>query len=412
MKNAPIWLAATAILFATATAPRAQEERAEVIHWWTSGGESAGVRVIAEAFEKAGGTWVDNAVAGGTNARTAAINRIVGGNPPTMVQFNTGRQFEELVDNGLLRPLDDIAEAQGWKDVLPPAILDAITRDGSIYAVPVNIHGTAWMFHNAKIFQDAGVTPPTTWQEVIDVAPALREKGIIPLALGGQPTWEHSLFNAILADEGGPELFRSVYGEGDSGAVEEDGFRHVAELYGQMRDLVDPGSPGRNWNDAVALVITGKAAMTENGDWAKGEFIAAGQQPDADYGCTLMGPHAPMLIGGDVFVFPVIEDDAVIATQDKLAGLILSDQVQIDFNKVKGSIPVRQDVDVSSMDACAQKARAAMNDPARQLEAQELLSTPDRTGATRDVISQFWNNKQATTDDFVQNFADALDSTY
>ena len=57
-----------------------QEMKAEVIHWWTSGGESAAVKVFADQFTKAGGTWVDTAIAGGANARTAAINRIVGGN--------------------------------------------------------------------------------------------------------------------------------------------------------------------------------------------------------------------------------------------------------------------------------------------------------------------------------------------
>src|SRR5688572_10685936 len=76
-----------------------QQMKAEVLHWWTSAGESAAVKVFADQFTKTGGTWVDNAIAGATNARTASINRIVGGNPPTMAQFNTGRQFDELVGN-------------------------------------------------------------------------------------------------------------------------------------------------------------------------------------------------------------------------------------------------------------------------------------------------------------------------
>src|SRR3712207_7533908 len=62
----------------------AQQMKAEVLHWWTSAGESAGVKVFADQFTKAGGTWVDNAIAGGANARTAGINRMVGGNLPTM----------------------------------------------------------------------------------------------------------------------------------------------------------------------------------------------------------------------------------------------------------------------------------------------------------------------------------------
>jgi glucose/mannose transport system substrate-binding protein len=91
------------------------QQKAEVLHWWTSAGESAGVRVFAEQFTKAGGTWVDNAIAGGANARTAGINRMVGGNPPTMMQFNTGKQFDELVSNDLVRDVEQKAQAGKWR---------------------------------------------------------------------------------------------------------------------------------------------------------------------------------------------------------------------------------------------------------------------------------------------------------
>jgi len=117
---------AVAIAFATAfllAAPAsAEEQRAEVIHWWTSGGESAAVKVFADQFTAAGGTWVDTAIAGGANARTAAINRTVGGNPPTAMQLNTGKQFDDLVENDLLTDVDAQAAAQNWKAVLPPSL--------------------------------------------------------------------------------------------------------------------------------------------------------------------------------------------------------------------------------------------------------------------------------------------------
>jgi len=61
---------------------QAQANRAEVLHWWTSGGESAAVKELATAYTKAGGTWVDAAIAGGEQARAAAVNRMVGGTPP------------------------------------------------------------------------------------------------------------------------------------------------------------------------------------------------------------------------------------------------------------------------------------------------------------------------------------------
>ena len=64
-----------AVLVAFAGPLAAQQNKAEVIHWWTSGGESAAVKVFADQFAKSGGTWIDTAIAGGANARTAAINR-------------------------------------------------------------------------------------------------------------------------------------------------------------------------------------------------------------------------------------------------------------------------------------------------------------------------------------------------
>jgi glucose/mannose transport system substrate-binding protein len=384
------------------------QQKAEVLHWWTSAGESAGVRVFADQFTKAGGTWVDNAIAGGANARTAGINRMVGGNPPTMMQFNTGKQFDELVSNDLLRDVEKQAQAGKWREIMPKPIVEASVRNGKFYAVPVNIHGQNWLFYNTKVFADAGLEAPKTFPELIASGEKLKAKGIIPLALGGQPNWEHNLFRAVLVGHGGADMFRKLYGARDQKAMKDPKFKEVVELFGKMRALVDPGSPGRNWNDATALVITNKAAMHFNGDWAKGEFIAAGQTAGKEYGCTLVGQEPKLQIGGDVFVFPATKDKVQLATQDKLIEVLLDPISQIEFNKKKGSIPVRMDVDVSSMDACAQKANAVLKDPANQVEAMELISTPNFSGAMQDAVTQYWNNPSMSADTFIDKVIAAM----
>jgi glucose/mannose transport system substrate-binding protein len=384
------------------------QQKAEVLHWWTSAGESAGVRVFADQFTKAGGTWVDNAIAGGANARAAGINRMVGGNPPTMMQFNTGKQFDELVSNDLLRDVEKQAQAGKWREIMPKPIVDATVRNGKFYAVPVNIHGQNWLFYNTKVFADAGLEAPKTFPELIASGEKLKAKGIIPLALGGQPNWEHNLFRAVLVGHGGADMFRKLYGARDQKAMKDPKFKEVVELFGKMRALVDPGSPGRNWNDATALVITNKAAMHFNGDWAKGEFIAAGQTAGKEYGCTLVGQEPKLQIGGDVFVFPATKDKVQLATQDKLIEVLLDPTSQIEFNKKKGSIPVRMDVDVSSMDACAQKANAVLKDPANQVEAMELISTPNFSGAMQDAVTQYWNNPSMSADTFIDKVIAAM----
>ncbi|MFN3500023.1 MAG: carbohydrate ABC transporter substrate-binding protein, partial [Pannonibacter indicus] len=108
-------LLATAMCLVMPAAVQAAEMKAEVLHWWTSGGESESIKVFADSFKAKGGEWIDSAIAGGPNARTAGINRIVGGNPPTVMQFNTGLQFDELVATGMLSSLDEVAEANKWR---------------------------------------------------------------------------------------------------------------------------------------------------------------------------------------------------------------------------------------------------------------------------------------------------------
>jgi glucose/mannose transport system substrate-binding protein len=384
------------------------QQKAEVLHWWTSAGESASVRVFADQFTKAGGTWVDNAIAGGVNARAAGVNRMVGGNPPTMMQFNTGKQFDELVSNDLVRDVDAQAKAGKWRELMPKPIVDATVREGKFFAVPVNIHGQNWMFYNTKVFADAGLEVPKTFPELIATGEKLKAKGVIPIALGGQPNWEHNLFRAVLVGHGGADMFRKLYGARDQTIAKDPKFKEVVEVFGKMRSLVDPGSPGRNWNDATALVITNKAAMHFNGDWAKGEFIAAGQTAGKEYGCTVVGQEPKLQIGGDVFVFPATKDKSQLAIQDKLINVLLDPTTQIEFNKKKGLIPVRMDVDVSSMDVCAQKSHAILSDPANQVESMEILSTPNFSGAMQDAVTQYWNTPNMSADAFMEKITNAM----
>jgi glucose/mannose transport system substrate-binding protein len=183
----------------------------------------------------------------------------------------------------------------------------------------------------------------------------------------------------------------------------------VAETFGALRDLVDEGSPGRNWNDATNMVITGQAAMQVMGDWAKGEFIAAGLTPGEEYGCVVPGQNG-YIMGGDVFVFPAIDDDAQKAAQDKLGAVMFAPETQIAFNMNKGSVPVRLDLDVSGMDVCAQKGMALLADPAKQIPSINFLASSDLRGALDDVITEFWNTPSMGTDTFVDNFVSAIET--
>ena len=134
----------------------------------------------------------------------------------------------------------------------------------------------------------------------------------------------------------------------------------------------------------------------------------AGQTAGKEYGCTVVGREPKLQIGGDVFVFPATKDKDQLAIQNKLINVLLDPTTQIEFNKKKGSIPVRMDVDVSSMDVCAQRSHAILSDPANQVESMEILSTPNFSGATQDAVTQYWNNPNMPADAFMEKVANAM----
>ena len=194
----------------------------EVTHWWTSGGEAAAVAEFAKAFDATGNKWVDGAIAGsGDTARPIMISRITGGDPMGATMFNHGRQAEELVEAGLMRNLDDVAKAENWAAVVnPPSLLEGCMLDGHLYCVPVNIHAWQWLWLSNKAFEDAGVPVPTTWDEFVAAAPALRE--------GRHPARSPSArragsragaFNLLLLALGGKDLYLKVYDEKDADAA-------------------------------------------------------------------------------------------------------------------------------------------------------------------------------------------------
>lgn len=254
---------------------------------------------------------------------------------------------------------------------------------------------STWIWYSKAAFKKAGITKePATPDELFAALDKLKAAGLIGLAHGGQAWQENILFQAMLANVGGKELYLQVLRDRNPKALNSEAFKQVLVAFKRLQSYVDPGSPNRNWNDATAMLINGKAGIQIMGDWAKGEFSAARQSAGKDFGCIPgLGPKAPYLIQGDAFVFPKTSNADAVKAQKLLATTLLAPAAQLEFSKLKGSLPVRSDVDVSSMDACAQAGMAAMKDKSRQVGMIEVYITPDQNGALQDVLTAFWNTR-------------------
>jgi glucose/mannose transport system substrate-binding protein len=226
----------------------------------------------------------------------------VAGDPPTVKQFVVGLDPIEYVQQGMLMPVDDVAASGKWAAVLPKPLLDAITYDGKIFLAPTGIHGESWMFFSKAAFEKAGIADaPKSWEEFFAAMDKLKTAGLVPIAWGGQAWQELKVFNAVLLSQVGLEGFKKIYIDKDTETMKSPAFLKTLEIFGRMRDYVDKAAPGRNWNDATAMVITGKAGVQFMGDWAKGEFAAAGQTAGKEYGCAIAPESDAMVYISDAF---------------------------------------------------------------------------------------------------------------
>jgi len=263
------------------------------------------------------------------------------------------------------------------------------------------------MFYSTKVFGDLQMPPPKTWDEFLVQADKIKAAGYLPIAMGGNAQQTGWLFYALLAGVGGKEVYRKVFVDHDAAAAGGEGVRHAFETMGKIRQYVDAGGANRKWNDTLALVETNKAAFMIAGDWAKGDFSAAGMTVGKEYGCApAPGTQDAYVMTVDVFAFPRVTKPDQVAAQRKLAELMMDPAVQVEFNKYKGSLPARLDADVGSLDACAQLGQKVMaGGDANQLPNFALAFGPDTQGQIEDLLIHYWSTPGMSAADATKEFS-------
>lgn len=406
MKSAKFVIKHTAIAAALVGAAGAFAGEVEVLHWWTSGGEAKAAAALKQQLQQKGHTWKDFAVAGGggDNAMTVLKSRVVSGNAPAAAQIK-GPSLQEWAAEGVLANVDDVAKAEKWDVLLPKVVSDVMKYKGNYVAVPVNVHRVNWLWANPAAFKKANAKVPTNWDEFFVAAEALKKAGVIPVAHGGQSWQDFTTFESVALGVGGADFYKKALVQLDSAALSGATMTKVLDTFKKVKVYTDKNAPGRDWNLATAMVIKGEAGMQLMGDWAKGEFLAAGKAPGKDFVCAAApGTSNAYTFNVDSFAMFKIKNDANVKAQKDLAAAIMSTQFQEVFNLNKGSIPVRLNMDMAKFDDCAKLSSkdfvATSKSGALVPSVAHGMAIASATeGAIKDVVSQFWNDDKMSTKD-------------
>ena len=378
----------------------------EVLHYWTSGGEAKSAAALKEMVKEAGYGWKDFAVAGGggENAMTALKTRVISGNPPTAAQIK-GPSIQEWGQEGVLANIDEAAVAGKWDAVLPKVVADVMKYKGHYVAAPVNVHRVNWVWANPAVLKKAGVNGiPATWDGFLDAAEKIRKSGNIAIAHGGQPWQDATLFESVALGVGGAAFYKKALVSLDQPTLTGPTMLKVFDTLGKVKGYIDKNAAGRDWNLATAMVINGTAGFQFMGDWAKGEFAAAGKVPGKDYLCSAApGSENAFTFNIDSFAMFTQKDAAAKKGQLALANAIMTPKFQEVFNLNKGSIPVRSGVPKTKFDECALKSMAAMDAAGKNgglvPSMAHGMAVPSATqGAIVDVIAKFMNSSMTSAD--------------
>jgi multiple sugar transport system substrate-binding protein len=203
--------------------------------------------------------------------------------------------------NEMFKPLDDYLAAAPIEafEELPQGMLDALTIDGQLYGIPYR-HATAALHINTVLLEQAGLSVPSTFEEVLAAARAMSGTGDDGTRVFG-----------LLLDDRTPTVITDIaraQGNGDFITPDFQLFANSPEMIAAVqtvRDLFDEGVLPETYlsfltEDVITFMQQGRGAMAISPFGRNGNFNNPDESQYAGQIITIPLPASENLTGFDV----------------------------------------------------------------------------------------------------------------
>jgi glucose/mannose transport system substrate-binding protein len=250
-------------------------------------------------------------------------------------------------------PLDEVAQRGRWQQAMFPVVLQVASHRQHVIAAPLGVHRINTLLYNQRLWTELKLPPPRSWDDVEQAARALKAAKVLPLAWSDEPWQVATVFEAVLLSEAGPALYAELAQAQRWQAWQDPRVAKALARLRWLRDLDGDGQVEQRWPAATRQLYQRQAGMQIMGDWARGELMAWGAEPGVDFGCAAVpGTEGMHLYSIDTLAMLKGKRHRE-AEQERLAELVAQPALQLAYNKAKGSVPVRADIDPQQLDACA-----------------------------------------------------------
>ncbi|WP_276356388.1 extracellular solute-binding protein [Cohnella caldifontis] len=230
--------------------------------------------VVKRTQEEVPGLTIElDGVEDSVNRFTKLPAEMAAGNPPKIFDvFGGAADTQKYAKAGRMLDLTPILDELGLRDKFLSGVLDPFSVDGKVYGLPIG-GNTEGIFYNTEIFQQNGLNPPTTWEDLIKAADTLKAKGITPFATGNKAAWVgNMLVNTLIgrmAGEGTNPGFITGASKWNSPDVVA-AYQIIADW--ESKGYFTKGELGKEYGDMLNDFVAGKAGMMFDGSWRSSAF--------------------------------------------------------------------------------------------------------------------------------------------
>jgi alpha-glucoside transport system substrate-binding protein len=142
----------------------------------------------------------------GDELPTVLSTAVEGGNPPDIAAPAQPGLVQQLVDRDALQPIEFARNA--IEENFPESVVEVGVFNDELYGLLFKTQNKSLVWYNVQAFEDAGVEPTETWDELLQSAETLKAAGIPAFSIGGSEGWTLTdLFENIYIRTAGAEKY-------------------------------------------------------------------------------------------------------------------------------------------------------------------------------------------------------------
>ncbi|RJK99095.1 carbohydrate ABC transporter substrate-binding protein [Paracoccus aestuarii] len=207
-----------------------------------------------------------------------AIRNFLTADPPDLITWFAGNRMKPFVDAGQLMDISDVWAAEGVGENLASAE-SSVTFDGKQWGMPYSYY--QWgVYYNRDAYEAAGIAEPATdWDGFLANCETFQAAGIDCLTTGSKALWPVAgLFDYLSLRTNGYDWHMQL----TNGEIPwtDDSVRAVFAEMGRIAPFITANHAAIDWQDAVALMVQGRAAHYVMGNFAVAAFRDGGMTDD------------------------------------------------------------------------------------------------------------------------------------